>query len=234
MGQAKQRGSRAERIEQALTRAEREPNLAATMIAPNRADLARRIIPVYQEMDAKLAESPAHIDCEAGCSHCCYYHVLITPAEAFALAAFIEALPAAELESIQARLTATAAHVAPLSQNEYITTNIPCAFLDSGRCTVYSMRPNACRGFHSRDVAVCKRAFDNPRSVEPHAYDQNRQLITLHYKRDWGIAQLRAGCEAAEYEMHGAVLSALTDPSAFNRWKQGAVTFPTVHDRTPL
>jgi hypothetical protein len=53
-------------------------------------------------------------------------------------------------------------------------------------------------------------------------------------KHDFAQAHLEAGCDAAEYEMHGAVAAALTDPTAFERWRAGAVSFPTVRDRTPV
>lgn len=171
MGQAKQRGTREQRIAQARERDEQVPNLSRTCGSTSRDELLHRIIPIYQQMDAHLAQSPVVVDCQAGCSYCCYYHVPVTPAEALALAEYISTLPDAGRIAIQARLTATAARVAPLSQRVYITTNIPCAFLDAGRCSVYAARPIACRGFHSRDVAACQRAFDDPHCTDLHPYD---------------------------------------------------------------
>lgn len=234
MGQAKQRGTREQRIAQARERDEQVPSLSRTCGSTSRDELLHRIIPIYQQMDARLAQSPVAIDCQAGCSYCCYYHVLVTPAEALALAEYISTLPDDARIAIQARLTATAARVAPLSQRDYITTNIPCAFLDAGRCSVYGARPIACRGFHSRDVAACQRAFDDPHCTDLHPYDAYRQHVHVRTKHDFALAHLTAGCEAAEYEMHGAVAAALADPAAFARWHAGTVSFPTVRDRTPV
>lgn len=234
MGQAKQRGSKEQRIAEARLRDAHKANMPLACASADTHELLQRMIPIYREMDARLNASAAHIDCEAGCSFCCYYHVLVTPAEAFALAQFIENSEPATRDALKTRVAATAARVAPLSQIEYIQMNVPCAFLENGQCTVYPVRPSACRGFHSRDVGVCRRAFENPRSAEPQAVDVHRQSVLFHHNGDFFKANDQAGCEVAAYEMHGAVASALADPEAFARWRRGAVTFPSVRDRTPI
>ncbi|WP_421032907.1 YkgJ family cysteine cluster protein [Paraburkholderia kururiensis] len=234
MGEAKQRGSKEQRIAEARLRDAHKPSMPLACASADSHELLQRMIPIYREMDAHLNESPAHIDCAPGCSFCCYYHVLVTPAEAFALAEFIENSEVATRDAIKTRVIATAERVAPLSQSEYMQTNIPCAFLENGRCAVYPLRPAACRGFHSRDVGVCKRAFENPRSAEPQAVDSHRQRVLVRHTGAFFKANSHAGCEVAAYEMHGAVASALVDPEAFSRWRRGATTFPSVRDRTPI
>jgi len=121
-----------------------------------------------------------------------------------------------------------------LSQSEYIRTNIPCAFLDAGRRSVYSMRPTACRGFHSRDVDVCKRAFEDPQNVELNQFDPARESVKIGYRNGVLLAQHKAGFDATSYEMHGAVAEALNNRAATKRWKSGKISFPTVKDRTSL
>ncbi|MGS1000151.1 YkgJ family cysteine cluster protein [Burkholderia glumae] len=233
MGQARKRGTKEERIAEAKARMEREPDIRGACKADSSGQLMRRMIPIYEELDARMSKSPNHIDCQSGCSYCCYYHVMVTPAEAIALAAHIETLPAHEREPITARLMRTAEHVAPLSQAEYIRTNIPCAFLDAGHCTVYSMRPFACRGFQSMSVKRCKDAFDDPYDDRPHTPDPVREFVKTGYVEAMHASQRLEGCEAATYEMHGAVASALHDSQAIARWRTDQVTFPEVRDRMP-
>lgn len=232
MGQARKRGTKEQRIAEATARMEREPDMRGVCKSETADQVVRRIIPVYQEMDARMNESRNHIDCQGGCSYCCYYHVMVTPAEALALAAHIETLPVHEREPIKACLAATAERVAPLSRIEYIRTNIPCAFLDSGHCTVYPMRPFACRGFQSTSVKRCKDSFDDPYDDRPHTPDPEREFVKSQYVEEIHASQRLEGCEAASYEMHGAVASALADSQAVARWRGDQVTFPGVRDRT--
>jgi Fe-S-cluster containining protein len=190
-----------------------------------------KITPIYRRMDEQSNAASARIACRDGCNHCCYFHVVVTPAEAFALAEFIQAMPEARREVLMSRLAATATRVAPMSEEEYRHTNVPCAFLDGGSCSVYPVRPAACRGHHALDVRPCIQAFDNPLSTDPHPADAVRRSVEIGFKNVLKVAQQAGGCDAMHYEMHGAVSEALTNRAAFKRWKAGKVAFPSVKDR---
>ncbi|CAJ0784670.1 YkgJ family cysteine cluster protein [Ralstonia chuxiongensis] len=198
------------------------------LAAPGRIRAA--VFPIYKSMDGDLAGSNTKVACRDGCSHCCYYRVEVSAAEALALAERIAAMPADARKKTSERLMQTAQRVAPLSAAQYQVTNVPCAFLENERCSVYEMRPVSCRGHHSLDVAVCIDAFENPDSGSMNPQDMFRMGVYAAYKRVFGIGQKLASRDSQLYEMHGAVAEALNDPAAAKRWRAGEISFPTVRD----
>src|ERR1700688_632020 len=87
--------------------------------------------------------------CRSGCSHCCKMALNITPLEAEAIS------------------KATGRPLAPVSEEQFKTLDedairrlegSPCPFLVDDRCSVYEVRPFACRVHYSmdRDNLLCK------------------------------------------------------------------------------
>ncbi|MCO5340550.1 YkgJ family cysteine cluster protein [Delftia tsuruhatensis] len=192
------------------------------------------IIPIFRDMDAELAASPVSIDCQSGCHYCCHYHVTVSAAEAFAIAEHLRAIPGGTGASLLAKLAATAERVAHLTEAQYLVTNIPCAFLDGGHCTIYEVRPLACRGHHAMRVDVCQRTFEDPTSHELSTLDAVRQQVHVGYKSALQFGEHLAGLDATLYELHGAVKEAVENSASFRRWKSGKVAFPSVRDRVSL
>ncbi|MEX3917855.1 YkgJ family cysteine cluster protein [Paraburkholderia sp. BR10872] len=208
--------------------------LTRLLTAPTSEPVAQKVIAFYRRMDARMGEATEPIACAAGCSYCCYYHVLVTGAEAITLAEHVDRLPEPRRTEVRKAIEQTATRVSAMAREEYLRTNVPCAFLNGGRCSVYSVRPTACRGFHSRDASVCEEAFDNPLSDPPNQYDPAREAVKIGFKNAVLAAQFRAGADATSYEMHGAVAEALKNGSSTKRWRSGKLSFPTVKDRTSI
>lgn len=206
----------------------------AAMSQTSHGSVRSKVMPIYMRFDKKLSASPAQIDCKSGCEYCCYYHVTVTGAEVFALAEHIHSLHPKRRDVLVERIAAAAKQVANLSAQEYMQTNIKCALLEDSRCSVYDARPRACRGFHSRDVAGCKAAFENPKLNDENDWDMERRAVNFGYSNVMLFSQYRAGCDATTYEMHTALAEAFTNKSSFKRWKSGKVAFPSVKDRTPI
>lgn len=194
----------------------------------------RKLIPIFQKMDKELSATNEMVDCRAGCHYCCHYHVAITAVEALVLAEHVHSLPLATRNRLVSKVCETAERVAPLSEDQYQRVNIPCAFLEEGRCSVYAVRPVACRGFHSVNVDMCKRAFDHPETSVPLTVAAGRNAVNEGYKYLVVMAQHHAGRDATTYEMHGAVAEALTNPTATKRWKVGKAAFPSVQDQISI
>lgn len=120
---------------------------------------AQRVVWMYRAMDTvgpAVASVEGASPCRAGCSHCCHIPVLITAAEARALArasgAPLERSPAGGVqrepgeseESFFQRLDAQRQEAAANNRGE------PCPFLgQDGLCGVYEARPSACRLYFS-------------------------------------------------------------------------------------
>jgi hypothetical protein len=86
-------------------------------------------------------------------------------------------------------------------------------------CSIYQVRPAACRKAHSSDVAEC----------EAHApvIPQDRE-VALHAEAlliGTSDAYRQRGFDASSYELVRAVLIALSDPSVQARWYGGEQVF---------
>jgi Fe-S-cluster containining protein len=135
-----------------------------------------------------LPEGGAEVSCRSGCHACCYQLVVVSPMEACAIAAYVETHPDLA-EAVADRLGAWQARVSEeetlsrmleqfeadggcvtseqggLLEQEYWKAQIPCPFLEEGRCAVYPVRPFACREHYVlSDPATCSR---DPDAVVP-------------------------------------------------------------------
>jgi Fe-S-cluster containining protein len=118
-------------------------------------------------LDAELAElerrgrtEGLEIACRPGCAACCTYLVGALPSEAALVVDHIDRLPSRERDAIIARLVAWERAwllaggrdlVTPQAALVWQDRRIPCPMLDpkSYTCTVYPVRPLACRAHHA-------------------------------------------------------------------------------------
>ncbi len=150
-------------------------------------------------------------DCKAGCAYCCRVRVSATDPEVFRIARRLRALPPPELERLIERLRE---HVAR-RQASAIDLSIDCSFLVAGRCSIYEVRPAACRKAHSLSVKRCETlAAEIP---------QNLKVVAEAEALMAGVsaAYLRAHLPSSEHELNAAVLAVLEDPSIEQRWYRG-------------
>jgi Fe-S-cluster containining protein len=111
-----------------------------------------------------LARAPAGaLACKAGCDHCCYQVVGVTPAEALTIYRhLLETRTAEELSRLTAHVTALRERTRGLSSTERFSPEYPCAFLEAGRCSIYEVRPLSCRGMNSLDAKECETRLREP------------------------------------------------------------------------
>lgn len=132
----------------------------AVALARNAMDGVSRLI------DGLLARAPeGAVACRAGCDHCCYQSVGVTPPEALAIFDHLSrTLSDGELERVAAHVAAHRARTRGLSTAERFSPDHPCAFLDvaGGRCTIYEARPLSCRGMNSLDASECEKRLREP------------------------------------------------------------------------
>ena len=134
-----------------------------------------QILPLLQGLDdtfiedasSDLAAAGQPISCQKGCNHCCHQAVPISLVEAEALANWIRILPDEQQQELARRFRETLAKLsaAGLKENldqivrqtpgeataklafEYLYQRIPCPFLEDGACSIYPIRPFACREY---------------------------------------------------------------------------------------
>jgi Fe-S-cluster containining protein len=131
---------------------------AAVGLARNAMDATERLI------GGLLARAPAGaIACRAGCDHCCYQSVGVTPPEALAIYDHLSRTRSdGELVRFAARVADVRARTRPLSTAERFSPEHPCVFLEAGRCTIYEVRPLSCRGMNSLDARTCEARLRDP------------------------------------------------------------------------
>ena len=138
-----------------------EPDFARTVA------LARNAMAATSRLaEGLLARAPAGaVACKAGCDHCCYQSVGVTPPEALAIFDHLrKTLSPSELDSISAHIAVRDEQTRALSASERFSPDHPCPFLqvELGRCSIYEVRPLSCRGMNSLDAGECETRLRDP------------------------------------------------------------------------
>lgn len=109
-------------------------------------------------VDEAAVEILPHTACRKGCSHCCHIAALISEVEAQRIGEAIRRKPA--------KAGAFPPDV-PALQDKYF--GVPCTFLKGGRCSIYEVRPLACRLHFSMadDSFFCSTAIAPQNSLVP-------------------------------------------------------------------
>jgi Fe-S-cluster containining protein len=130
----------------------------AVVIARDSMTAAERLIGVL------LARAPAGaVACKAGCDHCCYQSVGVTPPEVLAIFDHLSrTLSDDALERFAAHVAEARARTRGLSSAERFSPEQPCVFLAAGHCTIYDIRPLACRGMNALDAGACEKRLRDP------------------------------------------------------------------------
>lgn len=167
----------------------------------------------------ELSSGPP-VHCKVGCAHCCSLRVEVTDPEALRIAAQLSTLAAVDLQALSGRLQENAQ--ARKQQPGQIVECRPCAFLRNKLCTIYAVRPAACRKAHSLSLVACETfATEIP------------QNLALLVKCETLVAGTRAGyvansLPASTIELSVGVLAALSSASAADDWHRGVPLVPVV------
>ena len=101
--------------------------------------------------DALSRTITPHTECARGCSHCCHMATCLSGFEARMIGRYVGREPARLGREMVASLD-----LERELQARY--TGVPCPFLVAGKCSVYPVRPAACRLHHSlmEDADNCR------------------------------------------------------------------------------
>ena len=189
---------------------------------------ARQALAAFDVLNAQqIRERNVQLACREGCSVCCSLRVDVLAHEVFLIADHIRReFSAQEMAALLLRLAAHAEKVLPLTPCEHATRNITCPLLQNDRCSIYAVRPHACRRHHSQDLAACQYTFDHPEDLEtPAAHDRElfRALTEAMHENIAAYAQL--GFDPTIYELGTALHEALHDPEARQHWQDREEAF---------
>ena len=155
--------------------------------------------------------------CQAGCAHCCHLRVEATEPEVFHIAQHLRTQPAAAQADA---LSALQRHVATAALNPTHPTRQACSFLVDDRCSIYPVRPAACRKAHSLSALHC--------AEQSATIPQNLRLLVDAEALMAGtaLAYRDQPLPASAHELNAAVLAALDGTAsppagALLRWYRG-------------
>ena len=176
---------------------------------------------------------PSPIACGRGCSSCCSAKVLVAPPEIVRIAAHLRrTLSEEDYSALQAKVAETASRSKGLTRKERIAARVRCPLLDEeGACRFYEVRPIVCAGWSSIDVAGCVAHFDDrtaPSPPEAHPQSNEVSLAVLGGLFGAGIDR---HLDMRPLELHAALVIALEDPDAGERWRRGEPVFEDAVDR---
>lgn len=130
--------------------------LAAGTSLDAAAGLAESAMAATSKIANGLLAGETKLACRAGCAHCCYQAVGVSAPEVFAIYRYLKRTRTPEaLSATLDRVRAADARTRGLRASERLSPELPCPFLDGARCTIYEVRPLACRGKNSLDAGAC-------------------------------------------------------------------------------
>lgn len=124
--------------------------------------------------------NPPKYDCRDGCDACCHLFVAVPPGVVPLVAEHIEANFTQEQQAaLHQRLVAAAETIEQADNPLWARARCPLLGED-GRCTIYSVRPLACRAFTSKSAARCHSfVFETPPEAGG-SVDQNPAHYRFH------------------------------------------------------
>ena len=175
-------------------------------------------------------EEPQQVElaCKKGCAYCCHIRLTSTPLEVIALGERLRA--DGRTDSALEKLRSYEQAIEGLTPEKRLVTLMPCPFLASDLCTVYDIRPSACRAYHSYDLGRCIADFEKPEEMlgvpqNPVRLDIDAMLFDAV---EQACLELRLENETIEFVT--GVRLVLEDPNLVSRWLDGEDCFADAVD----
>jgi len=170
------------------------------------------------------AEEP--VACRAGCSWCCTTTLVATSApEILRIAdALRQRMAPPELARLIERLNHRANRIAEMPEERRPHARIPCALLIDHRCSVYEVRPLACKGWTSSSAEACEASY---RSGWERPIPNGARRLGISVSVRQGVRQAldQGGLDGAKLDLTVALRIALSEPDAAERWLAGEPIF---------
>ncbi len=166
------------------------------------------------------------IACRRGCAHCCIAAVSVTAPEIFRVAGWLRRAKGLPEDMSRARILARAEASRGVPVEAAMLSGVPCPLLTGGICGVYAARPLSCRQLLSRSEPDCRTLYAGTK-IEPPFIEGAlhrgvlARIVLLGAVRSVGLSD-------TSYALSGALLVALADASAEQRWLAGEDVFAGV------
>jgi hypothetical protein len=187
-----------------------------------------RLVSLVAEMhDRANRRGPAwkELACKKGCFLCCDLYVSASAPQIFAIADYLrEQSP--DLPGATARIETTDARTRGLDIDGRSNNRTMCGLLVDGLCSVYPVRPPACRAYCSLSLAACEAGARGETDDIP--IPGYTHLIRGAFDQALWTVLSRKGLSYQGYELNHAVLVALGDETLEDRWYAGENVFAAV------
>jgi Fe-S-cluster containining protein len=146
--------------------------------------------------------------CTLGCAHCCYQAVGVAAPEVFAIYDHLrKARTEEELDATVRRIRDADDRTRGMTSDERLSPNLPCPFLENERCSIYEVRPLACRGKNSLDADACEKSLKDPEARAE--FLAGRFPVPCYLEPFRAFHAVAAGMELALHEIHGLEVAPL-------------------------
>lgn len=169
------------------------------------------------------------VACRGGCTYCCTFPVAASAPEVLAIAAFVRGrFDEGRRAALDARVGANVAATEGMEMDQRDRVRLECPFLEAGRCSVYEVRPVACRGVSSYRVEDCREDYEHPGAgVEIHT-NGLRELVFGAVREGLAVACQSASVEHRLLELVRAYKIAAADPTLAEDWRSRPGAFEAV------
>ncbi len=194
-------------------------------------DLARSINELTDRSIGQVHEAcqDGHrVACRSGCTYCCMVPVAASAPEVLAIATFVrERFDEARRAALDRRVEANIAATEGMDMSQRDRVRSDCPLLEAGTCTVYEVRPIACRGYSSYSVEDCREDYEHPGAgVEGHT-NGLRELVFGAIREGLAIACKSASVEHRLLELVRAYKIASEDSTLAETWRSRPEAFET-------
>jgi Fe-S-cluster containining protein len=180
---------------------------------------------LHSKVDATLRSlTDVPVACKKGCSHCCHVWVSATAPEVLFIAKAIRLMSD---PTVRDRIKAAYLQTGQFSFEERDLHPYPCPLLVNNICSIYEMRPKACRLAASGNAEICARAIHDLTNE-----DIPTPFMHMIARSSYAIA-LAAALKHSQlpyrsYEFIGALERALQRDDAERAWLAGEDIFSDV------
>lgn len=193
------------------------------------AELAQSYERQFEEQrgrDPELEKRLAAVECRKGCSFCCHMNVAVSPLETVRVWAALR--EGSQIERRDAVLAADA-RLEQRGTQERLALKMLCPLLVDGACSIYELRPLACRALLSLSARLCEAEVE-----ARHAGRDATRVPTLVTPRliasgiiSGEVAALEdLGLASHLVELTAGVAALLREPAILGRWLAGEDAFP--------
>ncbi len=157
------------------------------------------------------------------------FPVAASAPEILAIAAFVrERFDEERRASLDARVEANIAMTQGIKMEQRDRVRLDCPFLEAGKCSVYEVRPVACRGVSSYSVEDCREDYEHPGAgVEMHT-NGLRELVFGAIREGLAVACRSVSVEHRLLELVRAYKIASEDLTLAETWRGRPEAFEAV------